>query len=46
MRGAISPLLQYAFIAWCSVEKKHRDNFTVIFTLRDALSTYSDVKGN
>jgi len=29
MRGAIHPLLQYAFMAWCLV--KHRDNFT--FTL-------------
>jgi hypothetical protein len=26
MRGAIPPLPQYAFMAWCSV-KKHRDNF-------------------
>jgi len=22
MRGSISPLLQYAFMAWCSVKKK------------------------
>jgi hypothetical protein len=29
MRGAIPPLPQYAFMAWCLV--KHRDNFT--FTL-------------
>jgi hypothetical protein len=29
MRGAIPPLLQYAFMAWYLV--KHRDNF--IFTL-------------
>jgi hypothetical protein len=27
MRGAISPLPQYAFMAWCLV--KHRDNFTL-----------------
>jgi hypothetical protein len=26
MRGAIPPLLQYAFMAWCLV--KHRDKFT------------------
>jgi hypothetical protein len=29
MRGAIPPLLQYVFMAWCLV--KHRDNFN--FTL-------------
>jgi hypothetical protein len=32
MRGAIPTLSQYAFIAWCSVNKKHRDNFTFTFT--------------
>jgi len=26
--GSIPPLSQYAFIAWCSVEVKYRDNFT------------------
>jgi hypothetical protein len=26
MRGAIPPLYQYVFMAWCLV--KHRDNFT------------------
>jgi hypothetical protein len=30
MRGAITPLPQYAFMAWCLV--KHRDNFTFYFT--------------
>jgi hypothetical protein len=30
MRGAIPPLPQYAFMAWCLV--KHRDNFTFTFT--------------
>jgi hypothetical protein len=30
MRGAVPPLLKYAFIAWCLV--KHRDNFTFTFT--------------
>jgi hypothetical protein len=29
MGGAIPPLPQYAFMAWCSV--KHRDNFTFTF---------------
>jgi hypothetical protein len=29
MRGAILPLPQYAFTAWCLV--KHRDNFTFTF---------------
>jgi hypothetical protein len=27
MSGAIPPLHQYAFMAWCLVKKKHRDNF-------------------
>jgi hypothetical protein len=29
MCGAIPPLLQYVFMAWCLV--KHRDNFTFTF---------------
>jgi len=33
MRGAIPPLPQYTFIAWCSVKKKeHRDNFTFTYS--------------
>jgi len=28
MRGAVPPLLQYVFMAWCLV--KHRDNFTFL----------------
>jgi hypothetical protein len=28
MHEAIPPLPQYAFMAWCSVKKDHRDNFT------------------
>jgi hypothetical protein len=28
MTGATPPLPQYAFMEWCSVKKKHRDNFT------------------
>jgi hypothetical protein len=27
MRGAISLLPQYVFMAWCSITKKHKDNF-------------------
>jgi hypothetical protein len=30
MHGAIPPLPQYVFMAWCLL--KHRDNFTFIFT--------------
>jgi hypothetical protein len=30
MRGAIPPLLQYVFMAWCLV--KHRDNFTFFYS--------------
>jgi hypothetical protein len=32
MRGAILPLPQYVFMAWCLV--KHRDNFIFTFTLK------------
>jgi hypothetical protein len=32
MRGALSPLSQYAFMAWCPV-KKQRDNFTSVATM-------------
>jgi hypothetical protein len=35
MRGTIAPLPQHAFMVWCSVKKKHRDNFTFSFTLSD-----------
>jgi cation transport regulator ChaC len=31
MSGAIPPLPQYAFMAWCAVKKKHRDNFNFTF---------------
>jgi hypothetical protein len=31
MSGAIIPLPQYAFMAWYSVKKKHRDKFTFTF---------------
>jgi hypothetical protein len=31
MRGAIPPLPQYVFVAWCLV--KHRDNFTFTFNI-------------
>jgi len=36
MRGAISLLPQYAFMAWCLV--KHRDNFTFTFTCRSKVT--------
>jgi len=32
MSGAIPPFPQYTFMAWCSVKKKYRDNFTFTFT--------------
>jgi hypothetical protein len=32
MRVSTPPLPQYAFMAWCSVERRHRDNFTFTFT--------------
>jgi hypothetical protein len=39
MRGATPPLPQYAFMAWCSVKKQHRDNFTfIINTCLDPMS--------
>jgi len=31
MSGTVTPLPQYVFMAWCSVKKTHRGNFT--FTL-------------
>jgi hypothetical protein len=30
MREDIPPLPQYAFMAWYSSQKKHRDNFTIL----------------
>jgi hypothetical protein len=36
MRGAILPLPQYAFVAWCLV--KHRDNFTFCFIRHTAVT--------
>jgi hypothetical protein len=38
MSGAIHPLPQYAFMAWCLV-KKHRDNFT-FFTFKEITKQY------
>jgi len=41
MSGTIPPLPKYAFMACCSVKKKHRDNFTFIFeTLYQLLSIF------
>jgi len=30
MSGAIPSLPQYAFMAWCSVKKKHKDNLPLL----------------
>jgi len=44
MSGAVHPLLQYVFMAWCLV--KHRDNFTyfllmdIIYCSFDMLATH------
>jgi hypothetical protein len=40
MRGAIHPLPQYIFMAWCLV--KHRDNFTFTEKLKRYKSPGSD----
>jgi hypothetical protein len=37
MCGAILPLPKYAFMAWCSVKKQHKDNFTLTSFPRSAL---------
>jgi len=37
MSGAIHSLPQYAFMAWCLVKKKHRDNFTFFYPLYSRL---------
>jgi len=41
MRGTIPPLPQYAFVAWCSVKKKHKDNFTTFIQSLFTELTYS-----
>jgi hypothetical protein len=41
MRGAIPPLPQYVFMAWCLI--KHRDNFT--FTLIADFSNIWSITG-
>jgi hypothetical protein len=33
MRGSVPPISQYALMAWCSVKKEHRGNFTFTFNL-------------
>jgi len=38
MRGTILPLPQYAFMAWCSVKKKHRDNFTLLYPVKGVMA--------
>jgi hypothetical protein len=44
MRGAILPLPQYAFIAWCLV--KHRDNFTFNFLNIERVRKWSELSGS
>jgi hypothetical protein len=41
MRGAIPPLLQYAFMAWCLV--KHKNNFTFTFYVSVSRGHYQTV---
>jgi len=36
MCGDIPPPDQYAFMAWCSVKNKHRDNLTFVWTVPSA----------
>jgi hypothetical protein len=43
MRGAIPPLPQHVFMAWCLV--KHRDNFTFTFTLPTGIESKGKCKG-
>jgi hypothetical protein len=43
MLGAILPLSQYAFMAWCLV--KHRDNFTFTFCLATLVASADDIAG-
>jgi hypothetical protein len=35
MHGVIPPLHQYAFMAWCLVKNKHRDNFAFLPFVED-----------
>jgi hypothetical protein len=42
MCGAILPLPQYVFMAWCSV--KHRDNFNFTFTFTFNFEWFGHVK--
>jgi hypothetical protein len=43
IRGAVPPLIQYVFMAWCLI--KHRENFTVIlpYLLLLSLSKINEV---
>jgi hypothetical protein len=43
MRGAIPPLSQYAFMAWCFV--KHRDNFTFYLLINGHRGTMWKTRG-
>jgi hypothetical protein len=44
MRGAIPPLPQYAFMAWCLV--KHRDNFTFLPLFHTSATSVITAKNN
>jgi hypothetical protein len=37
VRGAIPPLPQYAYMVWCSVKRKYKDNFTLSFSLKKSV---------
>jgi hypothetical protein len=43
MSGAILPLPQHAFMAWCSVKKKHGDFLLLYLTKHHAMKTYGVV---
>jgi hypothetical protein len=44
MRGAIPPIHQYTFMAWCLV--KHRDNFTFTFRIVNTYVVLTSDLGN
>jgi hypothetical protein len=46
MHGAIPPLLQYSFMAWCSVKKKARGQlYLYLTTAPKTMSRYSRTGG-
>jgi hypothetical protein len=42
MHGAIPPLPQYVFMAWCLVE--HRDNFRIFSIINNNYNDYTEIK--